>query len=140
LARGDPNPLASLWVDARSGRRELGSGDHKPSAAVEFDLTVEQYEAIRRYIRDYDYRRFSIRDRVCTDFVAGAARLAGIRLGHRVALNVPQQTRIGGRTIRWWTDPRYAQLTFGSPDVLERSLKQAVARGLGRDVLREYGQ
>jgi hypothetical protein len=48
------------------------------------------------------------------------------------------RTRFQGKEVQWWSDPRYSRLTFGSPDVLEKSLKQAVENGIGRDWLKEY--
>jgi len=138
LKRNDPDPLACFWRPLTNGRFELGSGGHVPSAAVEFDLSPRQYEAIRKFIHDYDYRMFCVRDRVCTHFVTQAAALAGITLGHRVTINIPKQAHFDGRLINWWTDAKYSRLTYGSPDVLEKSLKKAVENGVGRNVLEKY--
>jgi hypothetical protein len=138
LNRGDPNPVAAFWLRATNGSLELSSGGHVPSVAVQFQLSTGQYEAIRSFVDNYDYKTFCVRDRVCTDFVTQAAALAGITLGHRVTMNLPSQTPFLGRTVTWWTDPRYSLLTAGSPDVLEKSLKLAVAKGLGKNVLPQY--
>ena len=135
---GDPNPLACLWTNRGLGRFEVGSGGHIPSAAVRFELTTNQYAAIRAFIDGYDFKNFNLRDHVCTHFVARAAARAGLTLGHQVTLNIPKQTRFMGRHVIWWTNPAYSRITVGSPDVLEKSLKLAVEKGLGRDVLKEY--
>ena len=140
LKRNEPNPLGCLWKDWNNGSCELGSGGHKPTAAVHFELTPSQYQAIRSFLENYDFKSFSVRERVCTDFVTGAAALGGIKLGHRVTLDVPRQTRFKGRTVTWWTDPKYSLLSFGSPDVLEKSLKLALEKGLGKNVLDQYGK
>jgi hypothetical protein len=138
IDRADPNPIATFWTDLKDGRREAGSGGHEPSAAVRFDLTQQQYESIRVFIADYDYSSFSIREKACTAFVTQAATLADVTLGHLVTLDIPMRTRFQGKEVQWWSDPRYSRLTFGSPDVLEKSLKQAVENGIGRDWLKEY--
>ena len=140
LTRHDANPLACLWKDWNNGSCEFGSGGHKPTAAVRFELTPSQYQAIRSFLDNYDFKAFSIRERVCTHFVTEAAALGGIKLGHQVTLNVPRQTRFKGRTVTWWTDPKYSLLSFGSPDVLEKSLKLALEKGLGKSVLDHYGK
>jgi hypothetical protein len=138
LKRNDPNPVACLWRDLQDGRKEYGSGGHQPTAAVRFELTASQHEAIRDFISAYDYRAFSVRDRVCTHFVSRAAALAGVTLGHLVTLNIPQRTSFQGQTVTWWTDSKFSNISFGSPDVLEKSLQLAVKKGLGQDVLKQY--
>ena len=138
LARKDPNPVACLWRDLQDGCKEYGSGGHQPTAAVRFDLTASQHEAIRDFVNSYDYRSFSVRDRVCTHFVSRAAALAGVELGHLVTLNIPRQTSFQGKTVTWWTDSKFSRISFGSPDVLEKSLQLAIKHGLGQDVLKQY--
>lgn len=138
LRRGDPNPLACLWTNHGVGRYEVGSGGHQPTAAVRFNLTSEQHQAVSAFIHAYDFSRFGMRDQLCTHFVTGAAACAGITLGHQLALTLPQHTRYRGRSVLWWTDPAFSRLTLGSPDVLEKSLRLAIQQGLGRDVLRDY--
>lgn len=138
IDHGDPNPIASFWTDLKDGRREVGSGGHEPSTAVRFELTQQQYESIRAFIADYDYSSFSIREKACTAFVTQVAALAGITLGHLVTLDIPMRTRFQGKDVRWWSDPRYSRMTFGSPDVLEKSLKRAVEKGIGCDWMNEY--
>ena len=133
-----PDPLACLWTNGGVGRFEIGSGGHKPSAAVRFELTTAQYEAVRACLDHYDFTTFDLQTHVCTHFVTRAAACAGITLGHLLTLNLPQHAAFMNREITWWTDPAYSHLTFGSPDVLEKSLALAVKQGLGRDVLKDY--
>ncbi|GAB7081846.1 hypothetical protein [Megalodesulfovibrio paquesii] len=136
--RGEENPARHLWEAKRDGRYEPHNGGNTPACAVRFPLTPEAFQAVKDYVEQYDYSVFSLTGPQCTGFAVGAADRAGIHLGSRVTLAIPQWVRFDGRDLRLWTDPQYASITFHSPDVLERSLKLAVQRGLGEDVTAQY--
>jgi hypothetical protein len=140
LQRHDPEPLAYLWTDLDDGIYQAGAGGHKPSVAVLFPISKSEYEAVYSFINHHDYKPFSVREHVCTHFVAEAAARAGIWLGHRMTLNIPKTIVFRGRSFDLWTNPKFSLLTFGSPDTLEKSLKLAVRRGIGKDVLDWYSQ
>ena len=53
-------------------------------------------------------------------FAAGA-ELVGLTREHKVTTDIPELT-LDGKKFRLWQYPQYSQLTFSTPDVLERSL------------------
>ena len=56
---------------------------------------------------------------------------------HRAELTIPNEGRAWGRYLRGWTDPKYRRLPMGSPDIVEASLRELAARGIGTDVTAE---
>jgi hypothetical protein len=50
-----------------------------------------------------------------------AAELVGLTLEHTVTIDIPELT-LDGKKYRLCQYPQYSQLTFSTPDVLERSL------------------
>jgi hypothetical protein len=44
-------------------------------------------------------------------------------------MKVASDVYYGKRWIRLWEDPRYSMITFPTPDVIEKSLMQAVENG-----------
>jgi hypothetical protein len=93
---------------------------------------------IYEYVTQRKYDQFSMRDNNCVDMVTDAAALAGINLIHRLRLTIPQETKILGRKLRPWTDPKYRILEFSTPDVLQMDLRQLVQFGIGSDATEWY--
>jgi hypothetical protein len=125
----DPNPIRYLWCIQPDGYFEEGPGSHRPTYAAKFSLTPGQYCAIREYIDQAAFREYAITGRQCASFAAQAAALAGIRLDYEASLAIPKRICFGGRRMTLWSDPAYSRITFGSPDILEQSLKAAVEEG-----------
>jgi len=138
VANDDPNPIAYLWQDMNDGELQCGPGMHAPTFVLRIPLTREQHHAIDEYINDYDYRRFALLRHACSDFVAGAAELAGVNVTHRIRLRFPAEGTVHGHHIRVWTDPKYSELSIGSPDVLEKSLQRLAEQGIGEDATEWY--
>ena len=130
--RGEPGQLfardALRWAFSR------GSGGHKPTFAAKFDLTEEQFDAIREYIRTYDYETYSLTKRQCVDFVCGAAALAGLNLDCRIAMKLNPMLW----DYRLWSDPAFDTLAFASPDCLQERLIEAVKEKKGERALEWY--
>jgi len=138
IQRGDANPLAYLWKNLRDGRYQSGSDEHNPILVCTFQITEGEFSRLLAFIEGYDYSIFSIRHRVCTHFVARAAALVGISLGHEVTLHIPPRALFLGKEVLLWTDPKFSVLTYGSPDVLEKSLREAIRLGIGKDATSWY--
>lgn len=125
----EANPAKYLWDVQYDGYFEWGSGMHKPTFAAKIDITCEQFERIVQYIKTYDYRRYSLVQNQCSSFATHIASLAGIDLECETTINLESVMYYRGEQIRFWTDPSYARLTLSTPDVLEKSLMDAVRDG-----------
>jgi hypothetical protein len=134
----NPNPISWLWEVMPDGKFHKGSNGYKPTYACSFSISKEQYIRLFNYIDNYDYANFSIINKTCTTFVVNALKIIGINLGHRVTIKIPQEYTFSEKPVMLWTNPKYSTLIFGSPDVLEKSLEEAVKKNLGKDVLDWY--
>ena len=130
---GDPNPIAYLWETRSDGQLLIGKPKRAPSFVWRMPITRRRYQLIREYMMQRKYDQFGIRSHDCTDMVIETAALAGINLIHRIRLTLPPETKIRGRTLRVWTDPKYRILEFSTPDVLEVDLRQLAEFGIGSD-------
>ena len=133
-----PNPLAYLWEVMYDGRLEIGRPDRTPTFVWRMPITKRRYQPIYEYVMQRKYDQFSLRDNNCVDMVTDAAALAGINLIHRLRLTIPPETKILGRKLRGWTDPKYRILEFSTPDVLQMDLRQLAQFGIGSDVTEWY--
>ncbi len=127
--RYEPNPVKYMWEDLSDGFFQEGNGDYRPTYAAKVDLTREQFEEILDYIDParYPYEIFSLVGNQCSSFVASLASMAGLPLEHRVTVKLDPVITAKGREFRLWSDTRYSEITFSSPDIIERSLMKAVA-------------
>lgn len=133
-----PNPISYLWEVMRDGRLDIGRPDRIPTFVWRMPITEQRHALIHEYVMKRKYDRFSLRDNNCVDMVADAAALAGINLIHRLRLTIPEETKILGKTLRLWTDPRYRFLEFSTPDLLQMDLRQLAQFGIGSDVTDWY--
>lgn len=140
LALGDSNPVKYLWESLNDGVFQKGSGGHSPTYAAKFKINCTQYLAMRAFIdpESYPYRHYSLTEQQCTTFVGQVAALAGICLETDVTMKIMPTAKIAGAQVRLWSDPRYSAITFASPDVLEKSLRNAVMRGEAECALAWY--
>lgn len=127
--RYEPNPVKYLWSARNDGFFQKGSGGHRPTFAVKIVLTPSQFEQITRYIQNYPYHHYGLIGPHCTTFVAEIAELAGLSLETHVTMQIPATVFFRRCHIRLWEDPTYSTFTFPTPDVLEKSLMEAVERG-----------
>jgi hypothetical protein len=135
---GDPDPISYLWETMSDGVIELGSGGRTPTFVWRMPITRRQHRLIREHVRQWKYDRIGVRANNCVDLVTEAAAAAGIHLIHRVRLTVPSKVKLLGKTLRVWTDPRYAVLEFSTPDVLEVDLRHLARFGIGSDATEWY--
>ena len=133
-----PNPISYLWEVMHDGRLEIGRPDRTPTFVWRMPITKRRYQLIYEYVMQRNYDQFSLRDNNCVDMVTDAAALAGINLIHRLRLTIPPETKILGRKLRNWTDPKYRILEFSTPDVLQMDLRQLAQFGIGSDVTEWY--
>lgn len=125
LRQGDPNPARALFEVRKDGFLEEGGGCHKPSFSLRIPITDNCAEEILHFIGRYDFSTYSLSDSQCCTFVCKVAALAGLELECKTTLEIEQMYK--GR--RLWSNPQFRYLTFGSPEVLERSLKAQAMRG-----------
>lgn len=134
----DANPAAYLWETLYDGRFQRGPGGHKPTFAAKVDLTEEQFEAIKEYVRQYDFQEYSLTRRQCVTFVMSVARLAGLALEGEMTFSLDPLLRIGRYRYTLWNDAAYSRLTLCSPDRLEESLFKAVVESKAEYALGWY--
>ena len=127
----EPNPIKYLWATQKDGFFQNGSGGHTPSYGIKIRITPEQFNAIWNSIQpeNYHYADYAITRNQCCSFVAQIATFAGLNLQYEKTIPIHPFLNFRGRRMQLWVDPQYASFTFGSPDVLEESLKKAVAEG-----------
>jgi hypothetical protein len=130
---GHPNPAMALHQVRLDGRSHGRPGKHLPSYVLKVPITQAQNVKINQFASLFDYRRFDLCTHQCTDFVVQAAWRAGLRPASRVRIDMPDQARLWGKNIRFWTDPKYRTIALGSPDVLVASLREYEAQGIGTD-------
>jgi len=125
----DPNPVRYMHATLNDGYFEKGSGGFSPTYAIKKEITGAQYQQMRAFIADYDYRKYSLTRRQCLHFVQEIARMADLNLPCGIDVPVGPYVRVGNQRYRVWTDPEFATLKLMSPDILEKSMMEAVYRG-----------
>jgi hypothetical protein len=140
VTQGDENPVRYLWENLEDGFFQKGNGGHPASYAACISLTKDQFWNILTYIdpKNYSYKDYSLTGRQCGSLVAQIAALVDIEMDIEVTMNIDREVCMGGQKIRVWTDERYSQITFPSPDAVERSLMQLVHEGKAEDVTDWY--
>jgi hypothetical protein len=133
-----PNPISYLWEVMNDGKLDIGRPDRTPTFVWRMPITKRRHQLIHEYVMKRKYDLFSLRDDNCVDMVTDAAALAGINLIHRIRLTIPQETKILGKMLRLWSDPKYRILEFSTPELLQMDLRQLVQFGIGRDVTEWY--
>jgi len=138
--RHEPNPIKYLWASQMDGIFQKGSGRHVPSFGAKVDLTEEQYLAVMDFIhpRNYDYKDFSVTRNQCSAFLAKIGAVIDFPLEHTMTIAVAPVTEVAGKKVQLWEDEQYSSITIGSPDVIERSLMEAVREGRAEQVTEWY--
>ena len=129
IEAGDPNPVRYMHHTLHDGYFESGSGGFFPTYAIKKTLTYEQAAKIRHLITHYDYREYSLTKRQCLVFVNKVAQIAGLHFETDISIPVAKYAHVGNHQIKLWTNETYATLQLMSPDVLEKSLMEAVYAG-----------
>lgn len=138
IENDDPNPIRYLWATQRDGRFQTGAGGFVPTFAARIELSSEQYAKARTFIEKYPFRDYAITKRQCATFAADVAKIAGLDLEHAVTISIEPIVELGGENILLWTDARFSKLTISSPDILEKSLMQAVREGKAQNATHWY--
>lgn len=138
--RYEPNPVKYLWASLDDGFFQKGSGRHVPTFAAKVDLTEAEFKQILSFIhpRAYPYRKYALVGHQCSSFVAQVAGLANFYFDYQLSMPIEQDVWYGRTKIRLWEDPYYSCLTFSSPDIIEKGLKEAVREGRAEDALDWY--
>lgn len=129
--QGDPNPVRALFEPLKDGYFQKGRGCHFPSFAAKIDLTEEQFLMIISFIhpKRYPYKDYSLTGRQCASFAAQVAALAGVNINSEVTLKLPQTFNVGKEKIVLFQDPKFSEITFSTPDVVEQELIRLVLEG-----------
>lgn len=138
LPRYEPNPIKYLWETQRDGFFQWGAGNHRPTFAARVELSHDSFLRILAFVQRYNYSAYALTGNQCSSFMAQVASLAGLELECEVTMQIAPQVHVGGRCMRLWEDPGYAQLTIATPDILEKSLMQAVRHGYATDAMAWY--
>lgn len=136
--RHEPNPVKYLWETQNDGFFQWGSGSHCPTFAAKVDLTPEQFNRILEYIYCYPFGEYAISGNQCSSFAAAVASLGGLELECEVSIPIDPQLHLGRAVLPMWQDPSYSVLTISSPDILEKSLMEAVDEGRAEYALEWY--
>lgn len=136
--RGEENPISYLWETQHDGFFQQGSGQHEPTFAAKVDLSKEQYNKILRFIEHYNFSEYAVTGNQCSSFAVQVAAFANLQLDCEVTMQVAQNIALAGQSICLWQDNAYAEITFSSPDILERSLMRAVAEDRAEYALSWY--
>jgi len=140
LHEDEPNPIRYLYTTLPDGYFEAGSGGHSPTYAIRLALTETQFEAIYQFMQphNYPYNHYSLLESQCTSFAAKIAALAGLDLGYEISIAVPSSLELAGHKVRLWSDPKYQTMTLETPDILEKSMIDAVLSGKAHSALAWY--
>lgn len=124
----DPNPVRYLWATQKDGVFQKGAAGFIPTFAALVKLDERQYQKVRKFILSgrYPFQDYAITKNQCAAFAAQAAKLAGLELNHSITVPIEQFVRLGNENVMLWSDSCYSQLTISTPDILEKSLMQAV--------------
>lgn len=132
------NPISYLWECQKDGFFQCGSGNHYPTFAAKVDLTEEQFLRLLKFVEIYDYHEYAITGNQCSSFAAQAAAFAGLFLSCDVTMKIDPCLNLAGHKIRLWSDSVYSEISFSSPDQLEKSLLEAVNEGKAEYALSWY--
>ena len=138
--RYEPNPIKYLWEELNDGFFQKGNGGHRPTYAAKIDLTEDQFNRILDFIdpETYPYETFSLVGNQCSSFVAKLASMAGLSIEDTVTVKIDPVVIVGNKEYRLWADPKYSEIIFSTPDVIERSLMEAVSEGRAEYALGWY--
>jgi hypothetical protein len=137
--RYEPDPIKYLWAVQQDGFFQKGAGGHTPTFAAKVNLTQEQFEAILEFIeREYPFEKYSLTGFQCASFVSQVAALADLRLDCSLSMSIQKQCFFGGRIVRFRQSPRYGNIHFCTPDLVEKRLISAVKEGRAEYALEWY--
>lgn len=134
----DPNPVSYLWEKQSDGFFQQGPSHHRPTFAVRVNLTKEKLLQILDFISLYPFQEYRLTHLQCCSFVTQIAALTGLYLEDQKTITFNPTVSFRGNCFRLWSNPEYSQFSFGSPDILERSMIESVLRGEAEYALHEY--
>jgi hypothetical protein len=138
----EPNPVKYLWESQNDGFFQSGSGGHRPTCAAKMDISEIQFQRILTFIdpRNYHYEAYALTGNQCSSFVAQVAAIAGFPIEDKIVIPIDQTLTLGGQELKLWSDLQYSILVISSPDIIERSLIQAIAEKKAENALSWYLQ
>lgn len=134
----DPNPVSYMWTKMNDGYFEEGSGGHVPTYAIRVSLSREQFFCLLNFIENYPFENYSLTENQCCTFVQRAAELACIDLPCLISMPIEPSVKIGKAAVLLWEDPIYSKIIFPCPELLEESMKRAVAEDKAEPALDWY--
>lgn len=122
----EPNPVKYLWEVQKDGFFQEGSGGHCPTFAVKVDITEKQFIEILYLLETYPFPEYSLIGNQCCSFIAQVCALLDLPIEYHMTILIEPNLKLGKDEVRLWSYPQYSLFTFGSPDILERSLMKLV--------------
>lgn len=137
---GSDNPIEYLWEVQQDGYFQQGRGRHYPTYAAKVDLTEEQFWEIISFMDpgSYCYGRYAITGNQCSSFVSRIASIAGLSIPCEVTIPIDKQLTLRDGRYTLWNDPQYSLITVSTPDIVEKSLMEAVQKGKAEYALEWY--
>lgn len=140
ITLGAKNPASYLWTTQCDGCFQEGNGGHLPTFAAKVPLSQNQYLEICAFIQNYPFHEYCLTTRQCSTFVREIGKIAGVHLEDQAVLKLDAYLSIGSQKYKFWEDPCYEYLPYGSPDLIECSLKMLVEDGRAEDVTEWYNE
>lgn len=138
IEHGCENPVSYLWESQNDGFFQCGNGGHRPTTAAKVNLTQQQYEKILRFIQCYQFQEYSLVGNQCASFVAQMAALIDFPIECQQTIQINSALFYRNDCLPLWKDPVYSTITVSTPDVIEKSLIQAIREGKAENVLHFY--
>ena len=122
------NPIKYLWKDLEDGFFQQGSGDHLPTYAIKIPLSPETFTSVYDFITQdqYNFKRYSLATHQCCHFIAQVAALCDFYPQYEISLALSPSLSLGNWQFRLWKDSSMQKVILATPDILEKSFKEAV--------------
>lgn len=135
---GCENPISYLWECQNDGFFQVGNGGHRPTFAAKVNLTEDEFWKVVRFVQHYPFSEYALTGNQCASFVAQIGQLINFEIECQQKVKIEPVLCLSDGSLVLWTDPVYAEIMVSTPDVVEKSLMEAVKEGKAEPVLRWY--
>jgi len=125
----DPNPVQYFFSLLPDGQLQRGSGGHRPTLAVAFSITEDQFRYVQRVVQHYEFRYWGLQGPHCVHLVRECLSAIDIPISCTETIQIPQWFTFRGKKLRLWSDDCFSAISLATPDLLERSLFEKVRNG-----------
>lgn len=126
--RKEKNPIKYLWVSLYDGSFQKGSGGHKPTFAAKVNLTKKEFDRVYDFIQssNYYYLDYALLRNQCSSFLSQIASLINLNIKGEVSVQINKELNYRGKKFVLWEDSKYSEITFSTPDLIEKELMRLV--------------